>query len=172
MEYTHNLSKSCWLHRWNTRGLIWHATKLWSALSVKLHAILFVWTHTIAHYLTLGVEDYLKPVDGDVWIQAMREESIDMPAFYPGSTEKPKSPSLALKHLSSRMFALGVHIGTVSHETVVIVISIVNTVHMIWHPGELKVACSHATMLDHGMNPSKCGHAESRSMYLQPLTTS
>lgn len=84
MEYTHNSSKSCWLHRWNTRGLIWHATKLWSALSVKLHAILFVWTHTIAHYLTLGVEDYLKPVDGDVWIQAMREESIDMPAFYPG----------------------------------------------------------------------------------------
>jgi len=29
------------------------------------------------------VEDYLKPVDGDVWIQAMRDESTDMPPFYP-----------------------------------------------------------------------------------------
>ena len=33
--------------------------------------------------LTAGVEDYLKPVDGHVWIQAMRDESTDMPPFYP-----------------------------------------------------------------------------------------
>jgi len=33
--------------------------------------------------LTTGVEDYLKPVDGNVGIQAMLDESVGMPAFYP-----------------------------------------------------------------------------------------
>lgn len=33
--------------------------------------------------LTAGVADYLKPIDGNVWIQAMLDESVGMPAFYP-----------------------------------------------------------------------------------------
>ena len=40
------------------------------------------------HVQVINAQDYIKPIDADVWLEAMRNESEAAPPFYPSAFER------------------------------------------------------------------------------------
>ena len=45
-------------------------------------------TYLVTISFPVGAEDYLMPIDSNVWVQAMHTESIDPPPFFPQEFEE------------------------------------------------------------------------------------